>query len=59
MPAAPWLPFRFSSALVTISFAGPGATCSTFLISSSIMPWPKSPSSDTSAISAGNTASTP
>jgi hypothetical protein len=53
-PAAPWLFCRFWSAVVRISFAGPGATWLRLSSSGCVAELPISPRIETSAISAGN-----
>ena len=52
-PAAPWLPWRFSIALVKISLPGPGATLPRLSISGWVADSPISPRIETSTISAG------
>ena len=58
MPAPPPLEARPSIAPVRISFAGPGATLPMFSSSGSVAAGPTRPMIETSAMSAGNSAST-
>jgi len=53
IPAAPLLCCRFWIALVTISFAGPGATLPTLSISGWVADWPTRPRIETRTSSSG------
>ncbi len=59
IPDPAWLDWRFWIALLRMSSTGPGATLSRLSISGWVAECPTSPSTDTTASSAGKMARTP